>query len=123
MKEPTASALAAASGLTIVGGTILGLPTDALLAGFGGGLVALSFGQPLSWGRKFSSVAVATIAAAYLAPALVYVVNASSGAPELVALKALAFVIGAGAQAIIPATISRLTRIVGGGDSQQERKE
>jgi hypothetical protein len=121
MKEPTASALAAASGLTIVGGSILGLPTDALLAGFGGGLVALSFGASLSWGRKVSSVAVATIAAAYLAPALVYLFTPSTGAPELVALKALAFVIGAGAQAIIPAVINRVTKVVGGDSA--ERKE
>lgn len=122
MKEPTASALAAASGLTIVGGTILGLSTDALLAGFGGGLVALSFGDPLSWGRKVSSVAVATIAAAYLAPGLMYLMTKADGTSELVALKALAFVIGAGAQAIIPAAISRLTRIIGGSPAQGRRK-
>lgn len=121
MKEPTTSAIAAASGLTIVGGSILGLPTDALLAGFGGGLVALSFGHPLSWARKVSSVAVATIAAAYLAPALVYLFKPSVGVPELVALKASAFVIGAGAQAIIPAVTNRVTRMIS-GDSAVEPK-
>lgn len=113
MKEPTATAMAAASGLTIAGGSVLGLPADALLAGFGGGLVALSIGAPLTWGRKVSSVAVATIAAAYLAPAAVALMSADS-ASEAVFLKALAFLVGAGAQAIIPAAIRRMEAIIGG---------
>lgn len=117
MKEPTATAIAAASGLTIAGGSVLGLPADALLAGFGGGLVALSIGTPLTWGRKVSSVAVATIAAAYLAPAAAALTSAE-GASEGVFLKALAFLVGAGAQAIIPASIRRMEEIIGGRKSE-----
>lgn len=117
MKDPAATAIAAASGLSIAGGSVLGLPADALLAGFGGGLVALSIGTPLTWGRKVSSVAVATIAAAYLAPAAVALV-AAGGPAEAVFLKALSFLIGAGAQAIIPAAIRRMERIIGGDKSE-----
>jgi hypothetical protein len=123
MKEPTASALAAASGLTLVSGTILGLPAEALLAGFGGGLVALSFGDPLTWSKKVSSVAVATIAAAYVAPPLVYVLPMPESMPMLVALKGVAFVIGAGAQKIIPAIIDRSKSIISGGKGEKPGDE
>lgn len=117
MREPTASAIAAASGLTLVSGSILGLPAEALLAGFGGGLVALSFGEPLTWAKKASSVAVATIAAAYVAPPLAYLLPVPESMPPLLAAKGMAFIIGAGAQALIPAFISRAKSIIDGTPS------
>lgn len=118
MKEPTASAVAAASGISLVSGTVLGLPAEALMAGFGGGLVALSFGDPLSWGRKVSSVAVSTISAAFLAPALIYVLPRPEAMPESIAIKALAFVVGFGAQKFLPAFIERGRKIISGQPSQ-----
>ena len=107
MKEPTASALAAASGISILSGTILGLPAEAMLGGFGGGLVGLSLAEaPLTWGRKASIVAVATISAAYLAPVFAAVASSSSSGNEGAVLKACAFVIGFGAQTILPAMVN-----------------
>ena len=118
MKEPTATAIAAASGLTLVSGTILGLPAEALLAGFGGGLVALSFGDPMTWSKKFASVAVSTLAAAYLAPPLAYLIPTPENMPMAVAIKGAAFVIGAGAQKLIQACVTRLETIITGGEKK-----
>ena len=112
MKEPTASAIAAASGLSLVSGSVLGLPADALMAGFGGGLIALSFGDPMTWGRKAISVAVSTVAAAYLAPVMVYLLPMPDAMPFVVALKGLAFGIGFGAQKILPAFMERAIAVI-----------
>lgn len=88
------------------------------MAGFGGGLVALSFGQPLTWGRKVFSVAVSTISAAYMAPAGLYLLPLPDTMPESIALKALAFVIGLGAQKFLPALIERGRNVVSGQTSK-----
>ena len=112
MKEPTASAIAAASGVTILSGTVLGLPAEALLAGFAGGLVALSYGDPMTWGRKAGSVAVSTLSAAFLAPGVMHVVPMPVGTESPVWLKFVAFCVGLGAQRAIPALMDSIPAMI-----------
>lgn len=120
MKEPTASAIAAATGVSIISGSILGLPAEALLAGFAGGLVALSFAEPMPWQRKAGTVATSTISAAYLAPVGAYVLPVPEQMPEVVALKAIAFVIGFGAMKILPLALERARGIISGKSERSD---
>jgi hypothetical protein len=72
MAEPVSSsgAVAVAAGAVTVTGTIFGVQYDALLAGFFGGLVALSYLPPMSYPRVAGSVASSAVLAGFFAPVL-----------------------------------------------------
>ena len=109
MKEPATTALSAAFGITLVSGTVLGLPAEALLGGFGGGITMLALSEKeFLWRRKVSLLAGSTISAGYVAP-----LGAAVSAPYLpasaslqdVLLRAMSFAVGFGAQYLLPAAI------------------
>jgi len=72
MAEPAASTagIAIAAGTITVTGSIFGVQYDALLAGFFGGLVSLSFLPPTSAWKIAGSVAGSAILAGFFAPIL-----------------------------------------------------
>lgn len=92
----------AATGITVLG-VATGLSYEVLLAGFAGGLVSLSFLNPVGIWRRIWTPITATLTAGYTAP-----VAASWGARMIEAPNPLtllvfsAFLIGVLAQALIP---------------------
>jgi len=72
MAEPASSTagVAIAAGTLTLTGTILGVHYDALLAGFFGGLVSLSYLPSMSRGKIAGTVAGSSILAGYFAPVI-----------------------------------------------------
>ena len=72
MAEPTSSTagIALAAGAITLSGSVLGVHYDALLAGFFGGLVSLSYLPAMSIPRTAWSVAAAALLAGLFAPVL-----------------------------------------------------
>lgn len=118
MNTEAASTIASAAGISLVTGTVLGLSIATLSAGFFGGLVALSVmpGVPGILARVVS-VACSTVTAAFLAPYVAALAH-MDGMNAALELQAAAFVIGAGAQSLLPAGIAAAKRRIeqlGGG--------
>lgn len=118
MNTEAASTIASAAGISLVTGTVLGLSIATLSAGFFGGLVALSImpGVPGIFARVVS-VAGSTVTAAYMAPYAAAVAH-MDGMSVALELQAAAFMIGAGAQSLLPAAIAAFKRRIeqlGGG--------
>ena len=118
MNTEAASTIASAAGLSLVTGTVLGLSIATLSAGFFGGLVALVVmpGVPGVLARVVS-VAGSTITAAFLAPYVAALAH-MNGMEPTIELQAAAFIIGSGAQALLPAGIAAAKRRIeqlGGG--------
>lgn len=110
MRAEVTAALAGAAGVSIVTGTVLGLPVAALVAGFGGGVVALGLMPPLAGlVARLSSIASSTITAGFLAPWAAAVAHQQS-VDHSIELQAAAFLIGAGAQVLLPAAIGAAKR-------------
>jgi len=117
MAEPAASTvgIAIAAGTITVTGSIFGVQYDALLAGFFGGLVSLSFLPPMSAGKIAGSVAGSSILAGFFAPILAaaWVHNF----PWLLTVGdftriAAAAALGLGWQALLPAGLNRLRALI-----------
>ena len=118
MSTESAITIASAAGLSLVTGTVLGLSIATLSAGFFGGLVALSImpGVPGIFARVIS-VAGSTITAAFMAPYVAALAH-MTGMNNSLELQAAAFIIGAGAQSLLPAVIAAMKRRIdqlGGG--------
>lgn len=113
MAEPAASTagIALAAGTITLTGTILGVHYDALLAGFFGGLVSLSFLPGMSLLKTAGSVAGSALLAGFFAPILAAAAHnyfpwlASVG--DFVRI-ASAAALGIGWQALLPAGLKRL---------------
>ena len=108
MKAEVVSTAASAAGVSLVTGTVLGLPLAALVAGFFGGVVALAFMPPVfsAWTRV-SSVAVSTLTAAFAAPyvaATFHQVSMDVGVEMLF----FAFFTGLGAQPALQAWVPEI---------------
>ncbi len=80
MPEPTSSSVAAiavtSTGLSILG-VSTGLQPDILLAGFAGGLWALSYQPDLPFLRRIASTLGSSIVAGYLAPVAVSILRST----------------------------------------------
>lgn len=108
MAEPASSTVgvAIAAGTITLTGSILGVQYDALLAGFFGGLVSLSYLPPMTKTRIAGSVAGSSLIAGWFAP--VASVTASNYFPYLVGAGeapvriSAAAALGLCAQVIIP---------------------
>jgi hypothetical protein len=120
MTEPTSTAVATAAiatGALTVTGSLFGMQFDLLMPGLFGGLVALSFADPVSRWRMAISVATSAILAGYGAPAAIVVavdllpVLAKVPANELRALTACA--IGLASQTVIPPFLAGLKKGAG----------
>ena len=114
MAEPVSSTvgIAIAAGTITLTGSILGVQYDALLAGFFGGLVSLSYLPPMTWGRIAGSVTGSSLIAGWFAP-LASITAANyfpylSGAGEAPVRISAAAGLGLCAQVIIPAVFARL---------------
>jgi hypothetical protein len=115
MAEPVAPTvgIAIAAGTLTITGTIFGVQYDALLAGFFGGLVSLSFLPPMSRWKLAGSIAGSALLAGFFAP-----VCAAAGLYYFAWLStvgdfsriAAAAVIGLCWQAVLPACLSGLRR-------------
>lgn len=115
MAEPASSigAVAIAAGTITLTGSILGVQYDALLAGFFGGLVSLSYLPAMNLRRTAGSVASSALLGGYAAPlASVTAANyfpfferAGTAGPGI-----SAFALGLCAQVAIPAALARLRR-------------
>jgi hypothetical protein len=115
MAEPASStaAIAFAAGTITLTGSILGVHYDALLAGFAGGLVALSYLPPLPPMRIAGTVVAAALLAGFFAPVM------SAGAvnyfPWLTVMGdslriAMAAGLGICGQALIPAVLGYIRK-------------
>lgn len=115
MAEPASSTagIAIAAGTITLTGSILGVQYDALLAGFFGGLVSLSYLPPMPRTKLAGTVAGSSILAGYFAPVLA--VGAAHYFPWLAGIGdimrlACAAGLGVSAQAVIPAALSWIRR-------------
>lgn len=113
MPEPTSSttAVALAAGTITVTGTIIGVQYDALLAGFFGGLVSLSFLPPMSLFKTVGSVAGSALLAGFFAP--IFAAAAHAYLPWLASVGdfariAAAAALGIGWQALLPTILNSI---------------
>lgn len=119
MAEPassTAAGVAIAAGAITLSGSILGVHYDALLAGFAGGLVWLTFQPSMPAVRIASSMVASSLIAGFFAPlAAVGAVNFFPWLSEVgdSLRMAAAAGLGIGAQVIVPALLN-LIREKGG---------
>jgi hypothetical protein len=119
MAEPassTAAGVAIAAGTITLTGSILGVHYDALLAGFAGGLVWLTFQPAVSVVRIAGSIVASSLIAGFVAP--IVAAGAVNYLQWLAALGdhmriASAFGLGVGAQVIVPLGLNKL-RLWGG---------
>lgn len=89
MTEPSITAGAAvATGLTLFG-VSTGLDPAVLIAGLAGGLWAQSYHPPIGLGRRTALVALASLLAGYLAPAVAAVAASSETVRGIFSLSAL----------------------------------
>jgi len=123
MAEPAASTagIALAAGTITLTGSIVGVQYDALLAGFFGGLVSLSYLPAMSPWKITGSVASSSLLAGYFAPiAAALALNYFPwlhGVGDFTRLAAAA-AIGIGWQGLLPAGLSRLRAMIGAGGAQ-----
>lgn len=124
MAEPhasIASAAAAAGGISLVAGSVLGLPFAALVFGLAGGLAALKLDTAARglWSRV-TTVAMGTVCAAASAHPLAEVLHPPETSTALW-VPAVAIVVGAGAEmllrAILRAAVHRIEQL-GGTDGE-----
>lgn len=106
--------VAIAAGTVTVTGSVLGVQYDALLAGFFGGLVSLSYLPAMTLGRTAGSVAGSALVAGWFAPfASVAAANYFpfvAGVGEPAVRIAAAAALGLCAQVLIPAAFAWLRR-------------
>lgn len=114
MAEPAASTvgIAIAAGTITLTGSIMGVQYDALLAGFFGGLVSLSYLPAMTLGRTASTVAGSSLIAGWFAP-LASITAANyfpflSAAGETASRISAAAALGLCAQVVIPAAFAWL---------------
>ena len=97
----------AATSITLWG-VATGLSYEVLLAGFAGGLVSLSFVEPMGLWRRIWTPVTSTLTAGYTAPiASHYLMSLLAGVNPLTLLMFCAFGIGLVAQFVIPVLIKR----------------
>jgi len=115
MAEPTSSTagIAIAAGTITLSGSILGVHYDALLAGFFGGLVSLSYLPAMSIARIAGTVAASALTAGFFAPVVAsgaanyFSYLAGIGDPLRIATAAG---IGLCAQVLVPSVFSYIRR-------------
>jgi hypothetical protein len=119
MAEPASSAasIAIAAGTITLSGSVFGVQYDALLAGFFGGLVSLSYLPPMPALKIAGTVAGSALLAGFFAP--VFAAAAQHYFPWLQSLGeclrlAGGAALGIASQALIPAGLKRLRSLVGG---------
>lgn len=120
MAEPASSTagIAIAAGAITLTGSIFGVAYDSLLAGFFGGLVALSYLPAMSLRRIAGSVVSSSLLAGWFAPLLTvtamnyfpYLSGVGDGGVRMASGAAL----GLCGQFLIPALLGRLIRKIGG---------
>lgn len=113
MAEPSITGIAIAAGTITLTGSILGVHYDALLAGFAGGLVALSYLPSMPAMRIAGTVVAASLLAGFFAPVLAF--GAANYFPFLTGAGdslriAMAAGIGIFGQALIPAVLGYIRR-------------
>lgn len=132
MKQSTVEIALGAAGASVLTGSVLGLPAAALLAGFGGGIVTLTFQRitpeamsPLRalWARA-GALTASTLTAGFLGPYTAHYAH-SDAVPPQVEMFAFSFLWGAGVQVLLPAALraakARIEQL--GGIPQNDRKE
>ncbi|WP_157691542.1 restriction endonuclease [Noviherbaspirillum autotrophicum] len=106
--SPTAG-LAIAAGTITLSGTFLGVHYDALLAGFFGGLVSLSYLPSMPKSKIASTVASSSILAGYFAPVIAITVqhyfSFLEGVGDFMRLASAAG-LGVSAQVVIPVALN-----------------
>lgn len=113
MAEPASSTvgIALAAGTITLTGSILGVQYDALLAGFFGGLVSLSYLPAMTLARTAGSVAGSALLGGYAAPlASLAAANYFPFTSGAASTSISAFALGLCAQVVIPAALARLRR-------------
>lgn len=120
MAEPNtaaSAAIAVGSGISLVAGTVLGLPLPALVFGLAGGLVALKTDAAARtlWARV-TTVATSTIIAAAWAPNLAAIMQPDGAHPGLW-MAGTALAVGTGAELllseVLQAAVHRIRQIGG----------
>ena len=115
----TTTGVAVAAGTITLTGSIVGVPYDALLAGFFGGLVWLTYRPPADLWKTASSVAVSSLIAGVIAPLVAaWAIDKFAWLsvlldPLMATRIAAGVIIGLCAQVVIPAALNRLGSKVG----------
>jgi hypothetical protein len=123
MAEPASSSgvgVAIAAGTITFTGSILGVQYDALLAGFFGGLLSLSYLPPMTRWRIAGSVATSALLAGFFAPVLA--VAAMNYLPWMASLGdftrlTAAAAVGLFAQPLIPLALAFINKLGGKGSA------
>lgn len=121
MTEPHATTIAAAAGsISLLAGTVLGLPLPALVFGFAGGFVAVKLDSvPRTLWQRVTTIAMGTVCAAAWAPLIADLMRPEGGHPGMW-VAGLAIGIGGGAEALfrefLQAAVARI-RQIGGRDA------
>lgn len=124
MAEPAASTagIAIAAGTVTLTGSIFGVQYDALLAGFFGGLVSLSFLPSMSPWKTAGSVAGSSLLAGFFAPiiaaAALNYFSWLSAVGDFTRI-ASAAALGIGWQVLLPAALNRMRIWLGANGSAQ----
>jgi hypothetical protein len=119
MAEPASStaSIAFAAGTITLSGSVFGVQYDALLAGFFGGLVSLSYLPPMSAPKIVGTVAGSALLAGFFAPviavAALHYLPWLQGVGDFTRIAGGA-ALGIAAQVLIPAGMKRLRSFVGG---------
>jgi hypothetical protein len=119
MAEPASStaSIAIAAGTITLSGSVFGVQYDALLAGFFGGLVSLSYLPPMSGLKITGTVAGSALLAGFFAPviaaAALHYFPWLHSVGDFMRLAGGAG-LGIAAQVLIPAGLKRLRSFVGG---------
>lgn len=110
MAEPQASAViaAAAGGISLVAGSVLGLPLPALVFGFFGGLAAVKLDtQSRSLWQRVTTVALGTVSAAAAAHPV-----AAAAHPDGRWLPVAALVVGFGAETLLRELLQAVVNVI-----------
>lgn len=116
MAEPAAPGIAIAAGAITITGSIFGVHYDALLAGFAGGLVSLSYLPHMPPMRIAGSVATSALLAGFFAPivgaaAVNYLPWIATVGADVVRISSAA-ALGLCWQVVLPAGLDRLRGLI-----------
>lgn len=116
MKAETVAMLVPAAGASLTLGHFLGVPVLGLVFGLAGGIVACVYGRPMKWWKVPLTLVASTLSGGALGPFIAAYIQIDR-VPEATGIVAMAFLVGAGSQAIVQtgvaAVVNRIRQIGG----------
>lgn len=116
MKVETAALLVPAAGTSLALGHFLGVPVLGLVFGLAGGIVTCVYGKPMKLWKVPLTLVASTLSGGALGPFIAAYIR-TDAVPEATGVVAMAFLVGAGSQAIVQtgvaAVVNRIRQIGG----------